>query len=185
MILYAFYNAPLILTASNTNETALGFVDDSMFLTVAKTLPEAHLMLKNMMERTGGGFDWSKTHNSPFEPNKLALMNFPRSHNDPQPPDLVLNNTSRNNTAFTQTVKTANKYKYLGVILEPKLHWNLHHQKVIAKATWWTHQISRLSRASGGLPPRRIRQLYTTVVSPYLLMLLMYGSQTYTIPHRA
>jgi hypothetical protein len=52
MILYTFYNAPLILTASETNETALGFVDDSMFLVIAKTLPEAHQILKNMMERS-------------------------------------------------------------------------------------------------------------------------------------
>lgn len=166
MILYAFYNAPLILTASGVNETALGFVDDSMFLTVASSLPEAHQLLKDMMERRGGGFDWSKTHNSPFEPNKLALMNFPRPNSDPPPADLVLNKPSRNGPVTQITVSTANKYKYLGVILEPNLRWTLHHQKVIARATWWTLQIARLSRTSGGLPPKRIRQLYTTVAIP-------------------
>jgi ribonuclease HI len=166
MILYAFYNAPLILTASGTNETALGFVDDSMFLTVADSLPEAHQLLKDMMERQGGGFDWSKTHNSPFEPNKLALMNFPRSNSDPPPSDLILSKPSSNGPATQISVTTANKYKYLGVILEPNLRWTLHHQKVIARATWWTLQVSRLSRASGGLPPKRIRQLYTTVAIP-------------------
>jgi ribonuclease HI len=166
MILYAFYNAPLILTASETNETALGFVDDSMFLAIAKTLPEAHHILKNMMERSEGGFDWSKTHNSPFEPNKLALMNFPRVYSDPLPPDLILSKTPANETRIQITVKTANKYKYLGIILEPNLRWSLHHQKVLARAIWWTNQVARLSKISGGLPPKRIRQLYTTVAIP-------------------
>ena len=152
MILYAFYNAPLILTATGTNETALGFVDDSMFLVVAKTLPEAHDKLKDMMEQRNSGFDWSKTHNSPFEPNKLPLMNFPRSYRDPSPADLVLSKPGLNGTPIQLSVKTASQYKYLGV--EPNLRWSLHHQKVIAKATWWINQISRLSRVSGSLPTK-------------------------------
>ena len=145
MILYAFYNAPLILTATASNETALGFVDDSMFLAVAPTLHKAHQTLKDMMERRNVRFNWSTSHNSPFEPNKLALMNFPRSHRDPPPVDLVLSKPGPNNTSTQLTVKTANKYKYLGVILEPHLRWSLHHQSVIAKATWWINQITCLS----------------------------------------
>lgn len=90
MILYTFYNAPLILVATEKNEATLGFVDDSMFLDIANNLQDAHQMLKNMMERTNGGFEWSKSHNSPFEPNKLALMNFPRSPNIIPPSDLIL-----------------------------------------------------------------------------------------------
>ena len=77
MILYAFYNAPLIETALHKHETSIGFVDDCMYLAVADSLPEAHDMIKNMMERPNGGFSWSTSHNSPFELTKLALMNFP------------------------------------------------------------------------------------------------------------
>lgn len=166
MILYAFYYALLILTATGSNEMALGFVDDSIFLAIARSLPEAHQTLKEMMERRGGGFEWSHTHNSPFEPNKLALMNFLRSHRDNPPINLTISKPGPNETSTQITVKTANKYKYLGVILEPSLHWLLHHQKVIAKVTWWVNQVSRLSRTSGGLPPKRIRQLYTMVAIP-------------------
>lgn len=118
------------------------------------------------MEQRNSGFDWSKTHNSPFESNKLALMNFPRSYRDPSPADLVLSKPGLNGTPIQLSVKTASQYKYLGVILEPNLRWSLHHQKVIAKATWWINQISRLSRVSGGLPTKRIRQLYTTIAIP-------------------
>ena len=50
MILYAFYNAPLIEVALHKCETSLGFVDDSMFLAVANSLSDAHVTVKDMME---------------------------------------------------------------------------------------------------------------------------------------
>jgi ribonuclease HI len=166
MGLYAFYNAPLIEVAVHRNETSLGFVDDSMFLATGKTLAEAHGTLKDMMERQDGGFAWSTSHNSPFEPSKLALMNFPRSTADIPPADLSLDRLNPDGTTSPQVVSTVDSYKHLGVIIDPKLRWTKHHQKVAARATWWSLQIARLSRASGGMPPGRLRQLYTTVAVP-------------------
>ena len=99
MILYAFYNAPLIQIAAHKHKTSLRFVDDSMFLTVADSLTEAHTMLKDMMECLGGSFDWSTTHNSPFELSKLALMKFPRSHQDAIPTDLSLSRLNLDGTS--------------------------------------------------------------------------------------
>jgi len=32
--------------------------------------------------------------------------------------------------------------------------------------TWWTHHVTCLSCASGGMPPKRLRQLYNTVAVP-------------------
>ncbi|KAG5725032.1 hypothetical protein E4T56_gene12430 [Termitomyces sp. T112] len=60
-------------------------------------------------------------------------------------------------------VNTVQTYKYLGVVFDPKLRWSAHIQKVTASAVWWTNQVSRLSRVSGGMPPHRIRQLYNMV----------------------
>jgi hypothetical protein len=166
MLFYSFYNAPLIKVAKNKGETSIGFVDDTMFLVVADSLQDAHNMIKDMMERPGGGFEWSTTHNSPFELSKLALMNFPRSISDIAPADLILSRLNPDNSVTTQTVNTVDSYKYLGVVIDPKLRWSTHHQRVIANATWWTLQVSRLSRTSGGMPPKRIRQLYNTVAIP-------------------
>lgn len=158
MIFYSFYNAPLILTAKTTgkSETSPGFVDDSMFLAVAKTLAECHTIIADMVHRPGGGFDWSQSHNSPFELSKLALLNFPRSHHDPIPPELILMRQSPDGSITHQTVETVATYKYLGVVFDSKLKWSAHYQKVIASATWWSFQIARLSRMSGGMPPHRI-----------------------------
>ena len=80
MLLYGFYNAPLIKTANSPDELSLGFVDDSMMSAIGDVLSDCHVKLKNIMERPNSGFHWSTSHNSPFELSKIALMNFPRSH---------------------------------------------------------------------------------------------------------
>jgi len=153
MILYAFYNAPLIQVALHRHETSLGFVD-------------AHTIFKDMMECPGGGFDWSTTHNSPFELSKLALMNFPRSHHDIIPTNLSISRLNLNGMSTHQTVKTVASYKYLGVIFDSRLCWTAHLQRVITSATWWSTQAIHLSKVSGGMPSRRVHQLYNTVAVP-------------------
>jgi hypothetical protein len=166
MLFYAFYNAPLISIATNSNEASLGFVDDTMFLAIGNTLNDTHAILKDMMERPDGGFQWSISHNSPFELSKLALMDFPCSSRNPIPSNLTITRHNTDNLLTSQRVTTAATYKYLGVMFDPSLRWNAHFSKVIASATWWSFQITRLSRISGGMPPDRVRQLYNTVAVP-------------------
>ena len=62
MLYYSFYNAPLIEVASSSDKLSPGFVNDSMMLAIGDTIEECHLKLKDMMERPGGGFEWSYTH---------------------------------------------------------------------------------------------------------------------------
>src|SRR6202040_33368 len=56
MLLYGFYNAPLIETNTSSDELSLGFVDNSMMLAIGELLTDCHAKLKDMMERTNGGF---------------------------------------------------------------------------------------------------------------------------------
>ncbi|KNZ73637.1 hypothetical protein J132_10537 [Termitomyces sp. J132] len=70
---------------SNQAELLSGFVNDVMFLAVAKSLKETHIILKDVMECADGAFDWSLHHNSPFKLTKLALMNFPCTKLDTPP----------------------------------------------------------------------------------------------------
>lgn len=168
MIYYAFYNVPLLLTAhpNSATEASVGFVDDAMFLAIASTLAEAHKMVTNMMSCANGGFDWSISHNSPFELTKLALMNFPRSPADVAPSDLTLACHNPDGSTSMQTVTTVLTYKYLGVIFDSRLRWSAHTQKIAAKAAWWSQQVAHLSRISGGMLPNWTRQLYNTVAIP-------------------
>ena len=129
---------------------------------IADTLSETHSAVKDMMERQGGGFIWSTSHNSPFELSKLALMNFPHLHCDIAPPDLILTHTNSDGSVTNQSIDTVTTYKYLGIVFDSQLCWSAHHHKVITNATWWSLQITCLSRISGGMPPWRLHQLYTT-----------------------
>ncbi|KAF5375879.1 hypothetical protein D9615_008261 [Tricholomella constricta] len=109
---------------------------DARQIYLANKYVAAHTIIADMTERPGGGFDWSQSHNSPFELSKLALMNFPRSPRDQVPPDLILTRHNEDGTATTQTVETTPTYKYLGVVFDSKLRWTAHHQKVIASSAW-------------------------------------------------
>ncbi|KAG5731524.1 hypothetical protein E4T56_gene5479 [Termitomyces sp. T112] len=168
MLYYTFYNAPLIQAAclNSKSELTSGFVDDVMFLAMAKSLTETHEIIRDIMERSRGAFKWSLLYHLPFELSKLALMDFPHSHWDAAPPNIVLRRANLDSSVTAQMVDTVTSYKYLGVVFDPKLRWTAHLQKVAASAAWWTHQISRLSRISGGMPPHCVRQLYNTVAIP-------------------
>jgi hypothetical protein len=76
MILYLFYNADMLEIAKGINKKGLGYVDNKALIAIAKTFEEMHQILANMMKRQGGGFQWSKSHNSEFETEKLNLVDF-------------------------------------------------------------------------------------------------------------
>jgi len=76
MILYIIYDSDLVEIAKGKQELTLAFVDDTAFLAIGKTFQETHEILGEMLERGGGGFEWSSKHNSRFEPSKFALMDF-------------------------------------------------------------------------------------------------------------
>lgn len=106
MLFYSFYNAPFISTAcpGSQSKLASSFVDNVMFLAIAKSLMETHAIVKNVMECADGTFDWSILHNSPFEFSKLALIDFPHLNHDISLPDLALQHRNLNGTHMVQVV---------------------------------------------------------------------------------
>jgi hypothetical protein len=51
-------------------------MDDTILTATAKTFKETHNILLEMMTRTGGMIEWSKSHNSSIEYSKLVLIDF-------------------------------------------------------------------------------------------------------------
>ena len=45
-------------------------------MAMANNFTQTHRVLKGMMLRAWGGFQWSKAHNSKFKTSKLVLMDF-------------------------------------------------------------------------------------------------------------
>jgi len=89
MILYIIYDSDLVRTATGKQELTLAFVDDTAFLAIGRTFQETHQILHDMLERSGGGFEWSMQHNSRFAPNKFALIDFSLNRSREWPPLVI------------------------------------------------------------------------------------------------
>ena len=181
MLLYAFYNVELTEIGCGKNKLATGFVNDCTLVAVADSLKEAHTILKDMMEIPNGGLDWSQGHNSQFKISKLAVMDFLCPHKAELSPPLIIDQTHPDSTTTSNTITLTQTYKYLGVILDPKLTWHAHITKVIASTTHWTQQLWWVSKTTRSLSPSRTHQLYNTVTVPAFT----YASDIwYTLPFK-
>ena len=166
MLLYTYYNMDLIDIAKGKCKLSTGFVDDCAFVAVVETLDKAHAILKDMMECTGGGLNWSHNHNSPFELSKLTIMDFAITPHELAASHLQIDKCNSNGTITCHTISPTDTYKYLGVVFDPKLTWRAHITKVVANTSHWSQQLGRLSRVSSGLSPSKLHQLYITVTIP-------------------
>jgi hypothetical protein len=79
MVLYQYYNADLIDIPKHPKEDAVAYIDDAFMLALGKDFPSVHQKIATMMSREGEVESWSKTHSSPLEYSKLALINFAHS----------------------------------------------------------------------------------------------------------
>jgi ribonuclease HI len=165
MILYIIYNSDLVDVAKPRmgrealRELTLAFVDDTAFVAIAPDFETAHNMLVDMMTRPGGGYDWSRDHNSRFETNKFALMDFSMNRHKERP-NLLLQGI---------TIKPAQSHRFLGVILDQELRWNKQVDNAIARGTAYVLQLRRLSAATKGIPMKLMRQLYQAIAVPKML----------------
>ena len=142
MIIYIIYNADLIdISQGHPNELTLAFVDDIILVAVGKTIEVTHHTLQDMLEHTGGGFDWSRNHNSKFETNKFGLIDFtPTKQATGLPMDIR-----------GTVIKPSTSHKFLGVIVDEHLKWKHHINYAISKGTAYTLQLRCLATASKGL----------------------------------
>jgi ribonuclease HI len=171
MALYQYYNADIleIPAPNNPQEAAEAYVDDAILTATAKNFGEAHTILEDMMTRTGGMIEWSKSHNSSIEYSKLTLIDF--SHHGVKKPCPPL-------TLPDITIEPTQHAKYLGIVLDQHLNWAPQLAQVRSKGSKWAAQIRRLARPSWGLTPKGARKLYVSVVVPRIL----YGIDVWCTP---
>lgn len=169
MVLYQFYNADILDVPNRANESAIAYVDDALILATAKDFNETHEILTDMMTREGGIYDWSRTHNSPLEHTKLALIDFAHCNKKIERNSLILPDI---------TIPPSNSTKYLGIIIDQHLNWKAQHAHAIEKGSKWSAQIRRIARPSWGITPKYARRLYISVALPRIL----YGAEIWCGP---
>jgi hypothetical protein len=168
MILYIIYNTDILEVIGNEEkEGALGYVDDMALIAIGKTFDETTRKLEYMMEKEGGGLEWSREHNSPFEiSNSVVLHASRRTQPNPEDkrkrvpldrPPLMVNGTQ---------IKEVENVKYLEVLIDAQLRWNAQSQKAISNTMKWLLQLRRLTSPNTGVKAKLMRQLYLSVAVP-------------------
>jgi hypothetical protein len=116
-------------------------------------------MLADILERPGGGYECSRVHNSRFETNKFALIDFSMNRQRACP------------TMHIQgaEIRPTPTHRFLGVILDQELRWKAQVDNALARGTSYILQLRRLSATTKGLLLRLMRQLYQAVAVPKML----------------
>lgn len=168
MILYVIYSADLVETAQGKDELTLAFVDDTAFLAIGKTFQDTHGTLADMMERTGGAFEWSNEHNSRFETSKFALIDFTLSRTKQREPITIRGSN----------IDPVPNHCFLGIMVDQELKWKTHAAHAIAKGARHAMMLRRLSSTTWGIPLKLMRQLYQATVVPRIT----YGASVWIQP---
>lgn len=175
MGLYQYYNADLLDIPSGKDEEAVAYVDDAFMMAMGNDFESAHRGLANIMCKEGGVEDWSKTHSSPLEYTKLALMNFAHSCKKSNNPALHLPRRS---------IQPVDHAKYLGVIFDRNLNWKVQQAYAVEKGTKWATQIRRLARPTWGITPKYARRLFISVALPRMLYSIDVWYAPSSVEHR-
>ena len=173
MALYQFYNADILDIPEGKHEEAMAYVDDTILITSGPNFQDTHDKLHAMMTRNGGAINWAEKHNSHFEYNKLALIDFAHSSKSKSIVRMPLELPNC-------TIKPSESTKYLGIMLDQGLKWKEQEAYVVGKGTKWAAQIRRIARPSWGLTPRSAKKLYIGVAIPRIL----YGVEVWHHPKR-
>ena len=126
MILYIIYDSDLVdIAKKSKGELTLAFVDDTVLIAVAKAFQETHSILHNMLERSGGAYEWSAKHNSKFETSKFGLIDFTMNRSKERPPMNIRGSI----------INPSSSHKFLGVLVDQELRWKEHSAYALAKGT--------------------------------------------------
>ncbi|KAJ3554396.1 hypothetical protein NM688_g3131 [Phlebia brevispora] len=171
VILYQFYNSPLLDTAdSNKGEYTTGNIDDVAVLSVADDFASAHQQLHSFMTRPEGAFEWSRLHNSSFSVEKFGLLNCSHALKSGElGPSLTLDRT---------TIAPARNYKFLGVKVDHKLSWKAQVDHALDRGERWLTLFRRVAGVKRGIPLRIAKRLYLAVAVPRFL----YAADVFLIP---
>jgi ribonuclease HI len=156
VIFYLIYNSPLVRIPRSKNEMCIAYIDDVTFVAIGESFEETHIILKDMVERDEGAMEWSRSHNSTFELDKTACIDFSRSKEITRP---VLK-------VHTQQIAPTASHVLLGVVLDQELRWKDQCNRALAKGMKWAAQLHRLARTSYGASAHTLRRLYLSIAVP-------------------
>ncbi|KAL5636330.1 hypothetical protein ACGC1H_004966 [Rhizoctonia solani] len=154
-------------STTGANELAIGYIDDVTILVWGDTFEDTHAGLVDIMTREGGALEWSTSHNSTFELDKTACVDFSRRREPiPGSPGKTRPLTRQNLIWGDHVVRTVSQHVFLGVLIDQELRWTAQSHRALAKGMAWASQLGRLARTNFGASPAIARKLYVSIAVP-------------------
>ena len=119
---------------------------------------DLHAVSINMQRSLRVIEQWCSDKGMSVNPQKTQMVMFTHKRRYVLPPI----------TLFSTQLTTSPQVKYLGVILDSKLLWNLHCEKACEKATAGLMQCRRIVGKSWGLKPHMMNWIYMSVIRPII-----------------
>ena len=143
-----------------------GYADDCSALAGGRRLDHALKKLQKMLDDLT---EWGKTCGLKFNPDKSVAVIFTRRHKIP-PFKLKIDG---------KNIEYRTEVRYLGVLLDSKLHWKPHIEEKLIKTKQYLGKVANMTRNNWGPKPMLMRWAYIGIVRP----MLCYGSMIWG--HRA
>ena len=165
---FLFYNADILdIPNKKKGELGAGFIDDIKFMARGPTFEAANMKLANIVERPGGCFEWSTTHQVEFEIDKTALVQASRRRQkSPTNPRKTVPTARVPIKIAGRLIKPVSSHKFLGVIIDEQLRFKEQMAAAAAKGTKYALACRRLAKPSLGIRQKHMKRLYDSVVVP-------------------
>jgi ribonuclease HI len=145
---------------------AQGYADDIVILCISNDckvnqgLKKTSLVSNTMQIALNKTEMWCKKENLLVNPDKTSMIMFTKKHED--------SSNFNKNKMFGKELSFVNEVKYLGVILDRKLTWNIHLDRQIERATNSLWICRKLLGKQWGLKPKLALWIYTAMVRPII-----------------
>jgi len=147
----------LLTITNNLGFNTFGYADDIIIVVQGKF---AHTVREIMQEALNVVVKWAVKEGLNISPHKTAIVPFTNRRNTEGLAPLTL---------YGKELTMLDGVKYLGVILDSKLNWNQHLQKIINKAQTTFAVVRCICGKKWGLRPNMVHWLYTRVIRPSIL----------------
>jgi hypothetical protein len=147
----------LLATTNDLGFCTFGYPDDSVIIVQGKF---AHTVRELMQDAPNMVVKWTVEEGLNISPHKTAIVPFTNRRKIEDLGPLILHG---------KELKMLGGVKYLGVILDSRLNWNKHLQKIIRKTQTTFAVVRRMCGKKWGLRPSMVHWLYTRVIRPSIL----------------
>ena len=171
MVGFLFYSTDMLDIPNRKNgEKGFRFIDDVCFVAHSPSFPASNGKIKKMVERRGGGIEWSCSHHVNFEMDKNTLVQCSQRREKPSANSRKTSPVKHVPiTIDGRVTKPVKSHKFLGIIIDKELHFKEQLANAVAKGTKYALTCRCLTKPSLGVKSRFNHLLFNSIIIPKML----------------